>query len=338
MGRALRIAAWGALLVAIVAAGWLRLPWYGVGPGPAIDVTPLVRFDELQRFDPGGRLVITTVRWRQLTPITALQAWVDDAWEIVPREELYPPGLDRDEEERISFAQMDQSQIHAMSVVLSRLTEYPKDHDDGVLVEGTYPLCPADGVLFPGEIVTAIDGVEIDSREEASVLIDAAPVGEPLAFEVRSGDEERAVELARERCIEGKGRAYVGVGFVNVFPVDVRIEDQAVGGPSAGLMFALGLYDLLTPGDLTAGATLAGTGTLDLDGVVGPIGAIRDKVVAAESAGASLFLVPEANRSELDGVDLGDLRLVPVGSFDEAIEALVAEGGTDEGRAVPLDA
>ncbi|HEX6130171.1 MAG TPA: S16 family serine protease [Actinomycetota bacterium] len=336
MRRAVTLAAWGLLLVAIVAAGWLRLPYYGIGPGPAREIAPLIRFEGLERFDSGGRLVMTTVRWRELTPFTALRAWLDDDWEVVHRDELYPPGLDPATEERVAVAQMDQSQIHAASVVLSRLTPYPREHGDGAMVEGIYPGCSADGELFPGEIVTAIDGEPVGSRADASALIDAARPGEPLDVEVVSGEERRTVDLVRRRCIEGRAGAFVGVGFVDAFPYDVEMEGRDVGGPSAGLMFALGLYDLLTPGDLTAGATVAGTGTLDLEGDVGGIGSIRDKVVAAEHADASLFLVPRENASELDGIDTGDLRVVTVATFDEAIRALIEAGGEDQGEAVPI--
>jgi Lon-like protease len=87
-------------------------------------------------------------------------------------------------------------------------------------------------------------------------------------------------------------------------------------------MWAVGLYDLLTPGDLTGGRTIAGTGAIDLEGNVGPIGAIRDKVIAAREANADVLLVPRANLGELRGVDLGGLRMIPVGTFDEAIRAL----------------
>jgi PDZ domain-containing protein len=106
------------------------------------------------------------------------------------------------------------------------------------------------------------------------------------------------------------------------FPFPVHISSGDVGGPSAGLMYALGLYELMTPGDLTGGRAIAGTGTIALNGAVGPIGGIRDKVVGAEAAGDTLFLVPKQNMAELRGVDTGEMRLAAVGSFDEALQAL----------------
>jgi PDZ domain-containing protein len=338
MPRALRIALWGLLLVVPATLVLLRLPYYAVGPGPAREIAPLIRFDGLQRFDSGGRFVMTTVRWYQLTPLSAVRVWLDDAWRSVPREELFPAGLDREEEEAISRAQMDQSQIDAASVVLQELAGYPDEHGPGALVEVSFPPCPAYGVLFPGEIITAIDGQGVDSLEEADRLLGAADAGEELTFDVASGDARREVELAPERCVEDEDDAFFGVRLVENFPIDVDMEGADVGGPSGGLMFAVGLYDLLTPGDLTGGTTVAGTGTLDLEGAVGPIGGIRDKVLGAEAVGASLFLVPRENLEELRGMDTGEMRVVPVASFDEAREALLEAGGEDDATTAPLQA
>ena len=114
----------------------------------------------------------------------------------------------------------------------------------------------------------------------------------------------------------------IGIFLVEPFPFGVTIESGDVGGPSAGLMWAVGLYDLLTPGDLTGGRTIAGTGSIDLEGEVGPIGGILDKVVAAREADADIMLVPRDNFDEVSGVDAGDLILISVSSLDEAIEAL----------------
>jgi PDZ domain-containing protein len=113
--------------------------------------------------------------------------------------------------------------------------------------------------------------------------------------------------------------------MVNDFPFDVEIASGDIGGPSAGLMYSLGLYDLLTPGDLTDGQLVAGTGTMELDGTVGPIGGITDKIVAARRVGADVFLVPKDNLAEARTEDAGDMRLVAVSSFDDAVTAL---GGT----------
>jgi PDZ domain-containing protein len=120
----------------------------------------------------------------------------------------------------------------------------------------------------------------------------------------------------------------VGFTSVDAFPIPISISSGDIGGPSAGLMWALGLYELMTPGDLLAGRTVAGTGTIDLRGRVGPIGGISDKVVAAEKAGAQIFLAPEKNKPDLEGIDTGDMTVVSVATFGDALRALEPAGST----------
>jgi PDZ domain-containing protein len=228
------------------------------------------------------------------------------------------------QERQRSLSQMDTSKLAATSVVLDALTAYPDDHGDGVLIETVFPQCPAEGELFAGDLVDTIDGTPIHDVGDASKAIDAVAPGDPLTFHVSAAGEEHDVTVTRGDC-PGAGRPVVGISMVNDFPFDVRIASGDIGGPSAGLMYSLGLYDLLTPGDLTGGKLVAGTGTMELDGSVGPIGGIGDKIVAARRVGADLFLVPKDNMAEARAADAGDMRLVEVGSFDDAVTAL---GGT----------
>jgi Lon-like protease len=190
------------------------------------------------------------------------------------------------------------------------------------LIEYVSPGCPAEGKLFTGDVVESIDGTPVHSQDDAAQALDAAPSGDPITFEVRAGGETHDVTVTRARCDPRIDRPLVGIFMIDAFPFGVQISSGEVGGPSAGLMWALGLYDLLTPGDLTGGMTIAGTGTIDTQGAVGPIGGILDKVVAAERAGAMIFLVPADNMAELGDEDTGDMRLISVATFKEALEAL----------------
>jgi PDZ domain-containing protein len=245
----------------------------------------------------------------------------------VDEEVVYPPGLTPEEEERRATSQMDQSKIDAAVVVLAEVADYPRDHGPGALIELVGEGCPADRRLFPGDLIRRIDGEPIASRREASRLIDAVPAGEPIEFHVEADGEVQNVRVARGRC-PGSDEALLGIFLLDAFPFDITIRSGDVGGPSAGLMWALGLYDLLTPGDLTAGRTIAGTGTIDPDGNVGPIGGIRDKVVAARDTRADILLVPEANLQDLRGVDRGDLLVIPVSTFEDALDALASSEAT----------
>lgn len=311
------------LIGAVVAAGWVQLPYYSLGPGPARAVEPLIRVTGRQEFPSQGRFIMTTVRFHTVSALGALTAWLDPNQAVVSRSTLYPSGESAEQETERALSQMDQSKIDATYVVLRRLTRYPKRHADGALIEFVYPGCPAEGKLFAGDVVRSIDGAPVSSQKEAGRALDAVPLREPISFRVVAGGETNDVTVTRERCA-GSDRPLVGVNLIDPFPFDVQISSGEVGGPSAGLMWALGLYDLLTPGDLTAGRTIAGTGTIDTKGRVGPIGGIRDKVVGAERAGAAIFLVPEGNVKELQGLDTGGMRLVPVTTFQDALDALNA--------------
>ena len=305
----------------LIAAAWVPLPYYAEGPGPARDVLPLISFEDRERYDADGRLVYTTIRLERLTPLGLVAAWVDPVRFVISQDLLYPPGTDRRMEAERSISQMDQSKIDATFVVLRRLEDYPRDHGDGALVQSTVPGCSASGELFPGDVVVEIDDRSIGSRRDASKAIDAVGEGEPLDFGVEVDGEREEARFTRQPC-GPEDELLVGVSLLDAFPFPVVMSSGEVGGPSAGLMWALGLYELLDPGDLTAGRTIAGTGTIDLEGTVGPIGGIREKVIAAERAGADLFLVPEDNLRELDGVETGDMELVSVGTFDDAVELL----------------
>ncbi len=324
MRRIARVAALVAVFVLAFAAAWIRLPYYAVGPGPANDVAPLIDVQGVPRYASEGRLIMTTVRWQQVTALQSLVAWIDESRFIVSEDVIYPPGADREQEEERAISQMDQSKIHASIVVLSELFDYPEEHGKGALIQATGPDCPADGELFVGDVVLAIDGRRVDSLRDAQRTIDRVPLDEPVAFRVRAGGEVHDIELVREPCGPDREEPLVGISMVNAFPFPIEISSGDVGGPSGGLMFSLGLYDTLTPEDLTEGRTIAGTGTIDPDGVVGPIGGIADKVIGAERAGATVFLVPARNMKELVDIDTGDMRLISVATFDDAVEALEA--------------
>jgi PDZ domain-containing protein len=320
--RLARLIVVGVLVVAAAAvAAWVPIPYYAVGPGPAKEVSPQILLDGRQRYDPTGTFIWTTVRYRRLTPLAALGAWVDPNEAIVRQDVLYPPSTTHEAADQRSISQMDQSKIDATSVVLSRLADYPQRHGEGALVEATVPGCPADGRLFPGDVITQIDGRTVTTRVTASRLIDDAPTGKALDFTVDVDGKVEHVSFQRAACGDN-GEALVGVSLLDVFPFDVTISSGDVGGPSAGMMWALGLYELMTPGDLTAGRTIAGTGTIDLAGDVGPIGEIHDKVVAAEDAGASVFLAPADNMNDLAGVDTGSMQVIAVATLSDALRAL----------------
>ena len=307
----------------VFAVGYVRLPYYSIGPGPAREVEPLIDIQGRPTYSSAGKLIMTTVTFRQLTPATALFAWLDPSLSVVHKDVLYPSNETVEVEHQRSLSDMDQSKIDATSVVLTKLEGYPDTHGRGALIETTFQGCPADGKLHAGDLIVSIDNHPVVTEQDASSLLSAAKVGDPLTFEVRAGGQTHDIAVAKGTC-PGADRPLLGISLIDAFPFSVNISSGDISGPSAGLMFALGLYDALTPGDLTQSRTIAGTGTIGLDGKVGPIGGITDKVVAAERVGATVFLVPKDNMADLKGVNTGDMKLIPVGTFQEAVDALSA--------------
>jgi PDZ domain-containing protein len=313
-----------AVLVPLAALGVVLssvpLPAYSLGPGPARDVEPRIHVTGRTRYPSEGRFVLTSVSFERLTAFEAVAAWLDPGLEVVPEAEILGPGGSEEESDRQAVSQMSESKIDAVSVVLADLVGYPEEHGSGVLVESVVPGCPADGRLFPGDLIVEVAGEPIEDLDEFNALVRDRAVGRPFRIRVEAGGQTERVRLSVARCA-GSHRPLIGVLPVENFPFDVSIESGEIGGPSAGLMWALGLYDLLTPDDVTGGRTVAGTGTIDLDGAVGPVGGVQHKIRAAERAGADLFLVPEGNLAEARDVG-AEIRLVAVSSFAEALGAL----------------
>lgn len=315
---------------ALVLGGSVSLPYYAIGPGPARDVEPLIRIEGARRFPSEGRFVLTSVTFSQLTGFGVLGAWLDPDRAVVGRERIYPSGEPARVERRRAISEMDQSKLDAVAAVLRRLTDYPRAHGEGVLVESVVPGCAADGVLYPGDLILRIDGQEVDTVRRARRLIAAVPSGERLRFDVTVDGEPQTLRLVREPC-GGSEDPLVGVSLLNSFPIEVRISSGSIGGPSAGLMWALGLYDLLTPGDLTEGRTIAGTGAIGPDGAVYPVGGVAEKVRAAARAGAQVFLLPKENRREAEAAGDHGMELVPVGDLDDALAYLQGGKAPKEG-------
>jgi len=312
------------LCVLVYVGATYYLPYYSLGPGPARAVQPLIRYEDRDRYESEGAFVLTSVAFRQLTGLGLVRAWLNPDLDVVGREVLYTPGESDEQERQRSISQMDQSKIDAASVVLDELTGYPEQHGDGVLIEGVAPTCAAEGRLYVGDVIRAIDGTPIDSVEEARDTLDALDGDARIRFDVTVDGEDEQVSLVRAPCGDGK-QPLVGVSMIEAFPFDVSFASGGIGGPSAGLAWALGFYDLMTSGDLTGGETIAVTGALGPDGTVYPIGGVQEKVSAAASAGAETLILPRDNLAEAR--DAGDhgVRLVPVDTFDDALSEL--QGG-----------
>lgn len=313
-----------AFLVPVAALAWVlyfvRVPYFVISPGPAQDVLPLIEVEQQIVYPPNGRLLLTAVNLQQPNVYEALWAWADSTRAVVPEGEILAPGETPQQNVQRSLSEMDTSKIHAAYVALSAYAGYPARRGMGVLVESVLPGTPADGKLFAGDLIRSVNGEPVDSPEELGMLVRTAGAGTPITVRIEAAGETHDVVLRPVR-VRGIDYPVIGVAGVANFPFPLSIESGSIGGPSAGLMWTLGLADLLTPGDLTGGETIAGTGTIDLDGEVGPIGGIAEKVIAAERAGATIFFAPVLDVAEARGV-ADDIVVVPVRTFMDAVRYL----------------
>ncbi len=317
-----RVLALVPVLAAAVVLAAVPLPLFAVAPGPARDVVPLIQIEGHRTYEPSGDLLLTTVTVNHSTAFEALRGWLDEFSDIVPERLILPPGLTEEEEDQISRSQMDESKLTAAAVALARVTDYPQRHGSGALVRRVQAGSPADGRLFPGDLIERVDGTAVGSVEDVGRLVRAAGIGRRVSVVVRVEDQTRTVRL-RPRELEPDGAPKIGVELLESFPFHLLIESGDIGGPSAGLMWTIGVIDLLTPGDLTGGRRIAGTGTIEVDGNVGPIGGIGQKIVAADRAGADAFLVPRADMAAAREAQT-DLELVPIDDLEDALDYLVS--------------
>jgi PDZ domain-containing protein len=306
-----------ALLVALIT---VPLPYQSEGPGPALEVEPLIRVHGPQMYQSEGKFVLTSVSFLPLTLFELIRTAADPNSSVVPDSALVFPGETSQHADLRALQDMLESKVNATYVVLSRLDGYPNKHGTGALVEAVGSGCPADGRLYPGDVIQRVNGTEVGDEATFERAVDSVPKDRPLTFHVTSAGRTSDVTLTRQPCA-GSTKPLVGISTVPNFPFGVTMNSENIGGPSAGTMWALGLYDLLTPGDLAGGRIVAGTGTIDPTGKVGPIGGVQDKIRAAKGEGADVFLVPTDNYDEAKQV-AGDLRLVPIATFQDALDYL----------------
>lgn len=299
-------------------------------PGPIEDTFGLVSVDGATTYPSAGRFLLTTVAVREDLDLASWwQARRAAHIDTVPREELYPSGSDRDDVNEQNVQLMVDSQLAAARAGLAAL-----GYD--VRGQGAEVLSVEEGAvteeLVVGDVVVAIDGERVEEAQDAVALVRDRGPGDELTLAVRRDDEEHEVRLTLGANPHDPDAGYIGVLLTTAveLPVEVSFDAGIIGGPSAGLMFALTLVDLLGPEDLTGGTVVAGTGTITTDGVVGPVGGIRQKVVGATTAHgteepASAFLVPRGNLEEARRAPVAnDVLLVPVGTLDDALLALEA--------------
>jgi Lon-like protease len=316
-----------AILAAIVLLSTVvQIPlFYAYMPGPVRDVNKLVAIEDAETFPSEGKLLLTTVGVDlEVTFAEWFRSMFDPSRTIILKEQL-TQGRSLEELRKFEEDEMAESKRHAMEVALSALG-LAEPQGDGARVVETVDGSPADGALQTGDQIVEIDGQQIDTTCDVGAAINAHDIGEEMSLVVDRGQDRETVDVELAENPQAPGTAFVGISMEDInYRFDpglaVDIDTDEIGGPSGGLMLTLALYDRLTRSDLTGGRIIAGTGTIECDGGVGPIGGIEQKVAGAEQEGAEIFFAPLSNSEAAEEV-AGDLEIVAVGTFDDAVEYL----------------
>ncbi|MFH9861859.1 PDZ domain-containing protein [Streptomyces sp. NPDC017202] len=334
------------MLIALLCAGVLiRVPYAEMSPGPTVNTLgehggePVLQIAGRKTYPTDGHLNMTTVRVTsadyRMNLVEAVYGWLAHDNKVVPHDTLYPDGKTEEQSTQENAEEFSQSQESAKVAALKELDVPVRSW---VIVSTVVKGSPAEGRLHAGDVIKNVDGTAVKAPSDVAKLVTKHKPGEDVVFTIVPAKDQAAAEKAQKTATRtqkvtirtaasGDGaekRAIVGIsaGTDHTFPFTIDIKLADVGGPSAGLMFALGIYDKLTPGSLTAGKFVAGTGTIDDDGKVGPIGGIQLKTVGARDKGAQYFLTPADNCASAAKDTPSGLTLVKVNTIEDALGAL----------------
>ncbi|MEU5690190.1 PDZ domain-containing protein [Actinosynnema sp. NPDC020468] len=317
------------VLVLGLLGGFARVPYVALGPGPTYDTLgqadggDVVHIEGQETFPTGGKLTMTTVSLTDdVSLFGALGLWVSGRYALAPREEFFRPGQSEQQVRDQNVKAFQDSQTSA-EVAALRYLKYPMKVVAAEITKGS----AADNVLQPNDQLLAVNGKAVSSAADVRPALEATKPGDQVELTYKHDGQQKTskVTLGKNSTDDRQN------GFLGVLPVDradvpfeIKISLNDVGGPSAGLMFGLSIVDKLTPGELNGGQSVAGTGEIDDNGVVGRIGGIAFKMVAAREGGATTFLVPAGNCDEAKQNAPAGLRLVKVEKIDDAVQSLEA--------------
>jgi len=325
------------VIVLFAIAYFMPVPYVRIRPGPVfnalgeVDGKPVVAIEGAETFDTSGALDITTVvedgaPGGQITLLQAFRGWLDPAMNVVPRELLYPPEDFSDENapDELREQGLVQMRTSEESAIVAALRYVGEPVETVITVGETIPDAPADGVLESGDIILAVDGEEVSRLPDVRAFVSAVEPGDTVTLDIERDGEPQQVEVSTVESPDDPGRPVIGVipGISFDSQIDVTIALSDVGGPSAGLMFALSVVAELTQKKLVQSEIVAGTGEITPRGRVGPIGGIAQKMAGAEDNGADFFLAPHSNCDDVVGHVPDGLRVIAVKTLDDAVSSL----------------
>ena len=318
---------WSLIIViaSILPFGLMKTDYYFMAPGPPYQWD--IAIEGAESYDYEGNLYQLTVRRDEANYFTYVWAKVDNSVDLYSREVILPTGVTPQELSEISMQNMKTSENVAIAVALNLLDYEIETQGDGVLVVGIMDDSPVAGKLLKEDLIISINNEVIKSTTEFISLLRTYEIGDMVSIGLIRNDKEMSIETKLIEHIDYENEPMVGflASTPNqrfVFPISVDIDTGNVGGPSAGLMMALNVYNSLTEYDITKGIKVAGTGTIEIDGSVGPVGGVKQKVIAAKNAGSTLILVPTANFDDVQSYIDEDTSIVSVDTFNEALNLI----------------
>jgi len=329
------------LLILLGAAMFIPVPYVMTSPGPVfntigeVNEIELISISGTETYPTEGELDMTTVSeyggpQEGLDMFQAIWGWIDPDRRVVPRESVYPEGETEEENNARNVEAFSTSQSYAIAAAMDYLDQPIKEQ---VIVTSVGLDTPAQDKLRAGDEILTVDGVPMTTPEQVVEAVRSKPIGTDLNFSVMRGDTKLEVVVTsgtRSDDPETEQNEatipYIGIGIDINYSAEFEIKFgvTGVGGPSAGTLFAIGIIDKLTPGALTQGKIIAGTGTIDPDGNVGEIGGIQQKLIGARDAGAVLFLAPAGNCEEVIGHIPDGLTVAAIETLEDAMDEIEA--------------
>jgi len=316
----------GLVLLAVVLALWI-LPSdeYIFLPDDAHPVAPLVKVQGGHDRNDGGGIYFVDVIVRKASLLERLVGGLHDGADLLPREQVVPHGVDDSQRRQLDLRQMTRSQRVAAAVALRALGRNVEADAVGGLIAAVQQGRPADGKLRAGDLVLAVDGTRVRSLADIAREMAKHQPGDRARFTVRRGDSEQVVTVGTEAAGGGSHRPVVGILLEPEYdirlPLKVQIDAGNVGGPSAGVAFALQVMEELGR-NVDRGNRIAATGEIFLDGRIGPVGGLKQKTIGARETGVDAFLVPAGDNAKEARKYADGLRIIPVQSFPQALRAL----------------
>lgn len=321
------------LIVVIALLSFIQLPYYITKPGMAQELSPIIEVED--RYDEEGSFMLTTVRMGKANIFTYLWAKIDEFHMIYPIEDIRREGESDDEYTNRQLYLMEDSKESAITVAYSEANKPIHYIYHGIYVMSIIPGMPAEEVLKIGDRIYKVDGIEFQTSDEFIEYVSDKNKGEEIELTFKRNEKEMTTQLLISPFPDNPEKVGVGIALTTDREVEttpsIKIDTEKIGGPSAGLMFALEIYNQLVERDITNGLNIAGTGSIKDNGEVGRIGGISQKIVAADKSGVDVFFAPNERGNQNSNYNealaaarkiKSEMKIVPVDTFDDALEYL----------------